>query len=56
MKGYCTLRELEEYYSIDDLADMIEAIEYENAFQELSMKDIASAKPKNMIMVDGRKL
>lgn len=54
MKGYCTLRELQEYYSLDDLSDMNEAIEYDAACQELAVnKDPDTSS--SMVMIDGSK-
>ena len=35
VKNYCSLRDLQEYYSIDDLYDMLEAIELESYINEL---------------------
>lgn len=57
IKGYCTLRELQEYYSIDDLADMVEAIEVcaemENSSIDENMKESSNTK---RIMIDGSKM
>jgi len=38
IKGYCTLRELQEYYSLRDLADMVEAAELEAHVNSLTFE------------------
>ena len=38
LEKLCTLRELQEYYSIDDFADMLEAIEAKRKIEDYYTK------------------
>lgn len=52
LKGMCTVRELKEYYSIDEVADMVEAIEVENYYLSKA-RDPNSALGKKEIVING---
>ena len=48
LEGLCTLREVQEYYSIDDIADMNEALMLKHKYSQ--PKEELRAKP---IVIDG---
>ena len=50
IKGYCTLKDLQEYYSLADLADMVEAAGLEAHVNEVSLSGEDS---KNVMVVNG---
>jgi hypothetical protein len=56
LEGMCTLKELQEFYSIDDLADMHEAIEIKYHVQNKEFESTQSGESsENIIRIDGSK-
>jgi hypothetical protein len=45
-KGYCTIRDLEESWTLDDVARALAVMAAQGALEQLSMARLAAKKPK----------